>query len=113
MNTTIINLTPHAITAGGLLFPPSGETARVTATRAPYGTLNGVPVFRPLMGPVEGLPAPQAGVIFTVSAMVRTHPACSERGDLVSPGVLQRDAAGNVIGADGFDCNLNYGEDEA
>jgi hypothetical protein len=110
--TTIVNLTPHAITAAGISFPPSGQVARVTVTRAEVGTLNGVPVFGTFAGFVDGLPDPQEGHVYIVSTLVRTHTWCARRADLVSPGALIRDDAGNVIGADGFDANFSWEGDE-
>ena len=106
MKTTIINLTPHAITAGGVTIPPSGDIARVDVTRQPAGDVNGIPLFRPVFGAVDGLPDYDPAKLYVVSAMVRTHPDIAGRDDVASPGALIRDAAGNIIGCDGFDVNL-------
>jgi len=102
----IVNLTPHAITAAGQTFPPSGNVARVAVTRTQRGDIGGVPVFVPKFGPVEGLPDYDPGTVFIVSALVRTHPDCSHRDDIASPGSLVRDSSGAIIGCDGLDFNF-------
>lgn len=103
MHSGFLNLTPHAVTVGGVVIPPSGQVARVSVTRTPCGTHCGVPLFLPEFGEVVGLPAPVAGVVVIVSALVRGQ--VPTRGDVASPGILLRDSAGNVIGADGLDVN--------
>jgi len=47
-------------------------------------------------GRVEGLPEPETGVLYLVSAVVRA--AVPGRADVASPGDLVRDGEGNVIG---------------
>jgi hypothetical protein len=109
----ILNLTPHALTLvgenGTLEVPPSGQVARLAVTRtvcAPV-TIDGVtlPVSRPTLGDIVGLPAPQQGVLLVVSALVAE---AAGRADVMSPGELLRDAAGAVIGASGL-CAYNAG----
>ena len=109
MNTTtemkILNYTPHAIveTITGTTFAPSGKVARVAATSTPAGNLAGVPCFSTTFGEVQGLPAPQDGVALIVSGMVLD--ACkSNRFDLVAPGELVRNDAGQPVGCKGFRC---------
>lgn len=65
------------------IIPPSGSVARCAATSTPAGA-------------VEGLPDPSTGILFIVSALVRS--AVPARADVASPGDLVRDAAGAVIG---------------
>jgi len=106
-NTTmqIVNYTPHSITetTTGITFPPSGNVARVSSTSTPAGDLAGIPCFSTTFGEVHGLPAPQEGVALIVSGMVMD--ACrGHRFDLVAPGDLVRDAAGNPVGCKGFRC---------
>jgi hypothetical protein len=103
----IINLTPHAITADGVVIPPSGDIARVSVTRTKRGDINGIPVFVPTFGVVAGLPDPALDTVYLVSAMVRNHPAVASRTDVCSPGALVRDDAGNIIGCDGLDFNAS------
>jgi hypothetical protein len=93
----IKNLTPHAIViVGGPTFVPCGIVARCAQISAPAGEFDGVPLTSVAFGDVENLPAPEAGVLLIVSALVRT--AFPNRTDLVSPGDLVRDAKGVVIG---------------
>ncbi len=101
----IVNCTPHIITeiTTGTTFPPSGYLARVSATSTPAGDLAGIPCFATTFGEVHGLPAPQDGVALIVSGMVLD--ACrGHRPDLVAPGELVRDAAGQPVGCKGFRC---------
>jgi hypothetical protein len=49
------------------------------------------------------LPSPSWGVLYIVSALVRTQ--CPERKDFVSPGRLIRDENGRPIGAEGVNVN--------
>jgi len=104
----IVNLTPHklvlmnedlSVTAE---IEASGQVARV-ATRAVKvdETPEGVPLYRTEYGAVEGLPAPQDGVIYVVSGLVRAAVGDS-RPDVYSPGKLVRDDAGQPIGAVGL-----------
>ena len=101
----IINYTPHAIneTITGATFPPSGNVARVSATSYPAGDIAGVPCFSTIFGAVDGLPAPQDGVAILVSGLV-LEASKGLRFDLVAPGELVRDAAGNPVGCKGFRC---------
>ena len=90
--------------------PPSGTIARVAVTRQQVGVIpledgGAIPMFETYYGEVSGLPLPEDGKVFIVSAMVRTHPALSERLDVASPGQLVRDSEGRVIGCDGLDFN--------
>lgn len=101
------NLTPHPLALAGengtLSVPPSGQIARlaVTRTACPPVTVDGVtlPVSRPELGEIVGLPAPEPGVILVVSALVAE---AASRADVMSPGELLRDSAGSVIGARGL-----------
>lgn len=121
----LINLTPHAVaiySADGkqhlVTVPPSGQVARVSVVREPCGYLNGVPlpepdedgnataavpVSSPSYGQPEGVPPAESGVAYVVSLMVRQ--ALSHRSDLLSPGDLVRNEAGQPVGCRGLDCN--------
>ena len=106
-----VNLTPHALTLHGvngvLVVPPSGTIARLAVTREgrPAVEVDGVslPVCRPTLGTVTGLPAAEAGTIYVVSALVAE---AVRRGDVMSPGELVRDSAGVITGARGL-CAYN------
>lgn len=103
----IINLTPHSLTLvggnGALEVPPSGTVARLAVTRTALSpvVIDGVTlaVNLPVMGDVTDLPSAVDGVILVVSALVA---GAVNRSDVMSPGELIRDNAGNVIGARGL-----------
>ncbi len=106
--TTIVNLTPHSINAKGANgtlreFEPSGEVARVATSPTVAGEVEGIALHRVEFGEVIGLPEPAADTIFIVSALVRG--AVPHRTDVVSPGSLLRDEAGQPVGCDGFAVN--------
>lgn len=90
--TDIINLTPHAITLvdGGVETTlPSSGVARVASK--PGQALGGVFFSSTTFGDVEGLPAPQEGKVFVVSALVAGR--CVGRADVFSPGTGPADGA--------------------
>lgn len=97
----LVNLTPHPLTlfrldGSTVTVSPSGTVARVSQTSDQVGTVNGVALVRSQFGEVIDLPAPQDGVIYIVSALVRG--AVPDRGDLASPGDLVRNDQGAVVG---------------
>jgi hypothetical protein len=94
----LINLTPHALTlrdssGHDLIVEASGQVARVATTPGEEsGNLGGVALFSATsFGKVEGLPAPQDGVIYIVSGLVGGQ--VSDRDDVVVPGTGPRDGA--------------------
>lgn len=102
--TTLINLTPHALRlrinlantaaaadAGDVIVEPCGQVARVAMTPGSLeGSLNGVALYgATTCGPVEGLPAPQEGVVYIVSALVGAQ--VTGRDDVVQPGTGPKD----------------------
>jgi hypothetical protein len=103
----ITNLTPHTLTllgaAGTLEVPASGKLARLAVTRTALDPVivDGVslPISRPVLGEITGLPSAEEGVIFVVSALVAE---AADRGDVFSPGELIRSPEGVVIGAKGL-----------
>lgn len=109
----LINLTPHAVNvlsedkSPHFTLPPSGTVARVSTTRKRVDVLyseqapEGIAVFGVRFGEVVGLPAEADDVFYVVSALVKT--ACPERSDLLSPGELVRNEAGQPIGCIGLD----------
>lgn len=104
-----VNLTPHDVRIVGVRYldhitiPASGKVARVASTSTLVGEYEGIPMMRSTLGEVEGLPAPRDGVIYVVSALVRS--AVPHREDVASPGDLVRDERGNVIGCRGLVVN--------
>jgi len=91
----LVNLTPHVINvkigqSGTIGIEPSGSVARVTSTTSLVGEVNGVPVYSNAWGEVEGIPAPETGVTYIVSMVVRER---ANRADVVSPGTGPNDGA--------------------
>jgi len=108
----IINLTPHAVRVlrpdGELAFAisPSGAVARVTTDTLPIGTVAGAVVSVTIPGRVAGLPDATLGTVLLVSLAVRA--AVPTRADVLSPGELVRDAAGQPIGCRGLAANPGW-----
>lgn len=103
----ILNLTPHSLTLvgdnGTLVVPPSGQVARLTVTRKEITPIeiDGfiLPVNRPTLGAITGIPEREHGVILVVSALVAE---AVRRADVMSPGELLRDGFGAIVGARGL-----------
>lgn len=112
---SLVNLTPHPIVLvsdGGAraTIPPSGTVARVGTTPGEHlidytvEVDSPVPILAPdEWGDVEGLPEPQEGVAYIVSALVGLAMEGSDRTDLVMPGTApadlpERDAQGRITG---------------
>ena len=98
-----INLTAHNITevTSGTTILASGTIARVSTSKTKVATHNGIPMYKTQVGTIDGLPEPKTGVIYIVSGLslgaVPTH-----RTDVVSPGNLQKNPTGQIIGCLGF-----------
>lgn len=96
----LVNLTPHVINVGNLAIAPSGAIARVASATEVVEQIfvdgNAVDIVQTKFGSPQGLPAPEEGVYFLVSSLVRL--AAPERVDLLSPGEQTRDAQGRVTG---------------
>lgn len=104
----IVNLTPHVLnlfTENGeqIVVPTSGTIARVSVKQFIADRINGLPVYEEKIGEVEGLPAPEEGVVYVVSRVVAAALKGS-RPDVLVPGALRRDPAnpGTIIGATGL-----------
>lgn len=94
---TVVNLTPHPITILGedneeVTFAPSGEIARVVTVEEEPFFIEGLEIpIKPdtrYLG-IGGLPEPQEGIIFLVSAIVRSQ--AFGRKDVFSPGTGPKD----------------------
>jgi hypothetical protein len=74
--------------------------ARVVASYTAFDE-NGV--CEAVFGPIEGLPGPEPGVIYVVSALVAQ---AARRADVVSPAtghpLARRDGGGQVVSVPGF-----------
>jgi len=99
----VVNLTPHPINIGGIVIQPSGQVARVAEVGEPRGVIElgsiRIPVITKRFGEVEGLPEPQDGVIYIVSALTAQAAWAAGRTDVFCPGDLIRDESGRVVGA--------------
>ena len=98
-----VNLTPHEVNIGDLDFPASGTVARVVVEHQEIGEHAGVPLLVGSYGEVSNLPEPEEGVLYIVSAAVRT--ALPERKDLGSPAHLVRDEEGRIVGCLALEIN--------
>jgi len=98
-----INLTSHDINevTTGLTIPASGRIARVKSSTIKVAEHKQVPIYSSTFGAIEGLPEPQPNTIYIVSALA-LHAVPANRQDVVSPGSLQRNPAGQPIGCCGF-----------
>lgn len=105
----IVNLTPHALNFLDaenriVLTVPSSGLARAAQRRESIGTIDAdgvtLPVTRSVFGAVEGLPAPEAGTIYIVSAI--TAQAVPEREDVFIVDDSVRDENGRIIGVRGL-----------
>lgn len=65
----MINLTPHEIVLCGIILPSEG-LARCQSFVEKIAEIDGISVNRRWFGEVTGLPEPQEGTIFIVSAIV-------------------------------------------
>lgn len=104
----LINLTPHAIVIrlpdGDREIPASGSVARVATSHVPAGTIDGIPVFDQTFGEIEGLPEPQEGVVFIVSAIVLAAAKELGRTDVVAPDTARaiRNEDGQIVAVPGL-----------
>jgi len=100
MSKRFINLTKHPImeVTSGKTFQPSGRQARNDNVPKRVATVDGIPIFSTKLGETSGIPDPEEGVIYIVSALALAGTA---RDDVVSPGVVQR-IDGRVTGCIGF-----------
>ncbi len=97
-----INMTPHVIKLNdGREFLPSGQVARVSNEFSEFDT-DGIADVK--FGPVAGLPEPEIGRIYIVSAMVAAAVKGS-RSDVVSPATGHPSAIrknGQIVSVPGF-----------
>jgi hypothetical protein len=104
----IDNCTPHSLVVCDeddrplVTLPPSGVVVRVAVTREQAGVLGGIPIFRTTTGPLVGLPEPQPGAYFVCSLIAAQAAWAVGRRDVLAPGELVRDAAGQPIGCRGL-----------
>lgn len=97
------NFTPHAIMLNdGRVFESEG-VARVASSFTEFDA-NGV--CNQKFGDLVGLPSPQDGVIYVVSAIVLTAAKAQGRTDCVAPAtghqLCKRNDAGHIVSVPGF-----------
>ena len=105
---TILNLTPHIVVVLGAdgtqvaELPPTGRVARVATTVEDAGEIAGIPVVKTRFGEIIDLPEPEDGTFFVVSSLLAGAAKETGRGasDLLVPGRLIRDSAGQPIGCE-------------
>ena len=97
-----VNLTGHEVfeTKSGTLLPKGEQVARIRSNTNYVDSIGGAPVFVTEIVSVRGLPEPQEGVVYVVSALVLSGIPDS-RTDVVSPGNVIR-KNGEVVGCVGF-----------
>jgi hypothetical protein len=98
-----VNLTPHDLNlineAGEpVLVKASGMLARCAVTTKKVGTVNGIKVNESHFGEIQGLPEPEEGKIFIVSAMILTA-LHGTREDVLGVSEYIRDTEGKIVGA--------------
>lgn len=104
--TKFINLTPHDVKLNdGTIYPASGKIARVANKFSNFCC----GISKVFYGEIEGLPEPENGTYFIVSAMVlaanNDEPVWKRRGDLVAPATGHPDCVrkdGFIVSVPGF-----------
>jgi hypothetical protein len=102
-----INLTPHTIYLNdGRKFEPSGQIARVSNQFKEVDLVDDVIIYEVTYGDIEGLPEPEEGKLFIVSAMVLEAGRKIGRNDLVAPATGHpeaiRNEQGQIVSVPGF-----------
>ena len=98
----LVNLTPHKVVILSedntvlKAIEPSGILARCSTCREEVGKIDGIPVNRTSFGVVSGLPGPEAGTYYIVSAL--TAQAVPNRADVLITDDAVRDQEGKIIG---------------
>ncbi|WP_296813842.1 hypothetical protein [uncultured Megasphaera sp.] len=103
----LVNLTPHTINVLDddcrpvCDIPVSGlPIPRCSQGQLFAGNINGIIITKQIFGAVENLPEPKENTYYVVSRMVAE--AMPERGDLLVPGPLVRNADGQPCGCRGL-----------
>lgn len=102
---TFVNLTPHALNLNDGTVLPSQGIARVSSS---FTDFDDNMVCNVTYGNVNGLPEPQEGVTYVVSAMVLSalKAVSSNRTDVVAPATghpqCVRNEMGQIISVPGF-----------
>lgn len=101
----LINLTAHDVHLfrGDELVETlkSCGAARVSVRSEIIGEINGYPISKNFYGEIIGLPEPQPGTFYVVSALV-AQAAAGRRTDLLVVNDTVRDQEGRIVGCRGF-----------
>ena len=97
----LVNLTPHTINfvkddGSPLMSIKSSGICRVSCSTVVTGEIDGIPTTTNKYGEVEGLPNPEDGTIYIVSALVAGR--CTDRDDVFIPNESVRNDKGQIIG---------------
>lgn len=98
----IINMTPHPVNIVDEnnevveIFPKSGNLIRLSSSTVSVGMIGNIPITKTKFGAAEGLPDYKDDVFYVVSQLVKS--AFPDRGDLLVPAEVVRDADGRIIG---------------
>ena len=103
-NVTFVNCTPHPIRLNdGRIFEPSGTIARVSQSISEFDQ-NSIAVQS--FGAVTGIPQPEEGTVYIVSALVLGRAQAEGRSDVVAPATGHkaciRDEKGFIVSVPGF-----------
>lgn len=103
----IINLTPHELTLcktdGSVIERiPSSGVIRVHETSRVVDSINGIDIIEKVFGDLEGLPEPQDGVVYYVSAIAAQAAKTLGRKDILLGGDSVRNDKGQIIGITSF-----------
>ncbi len=106
---TVLNLTPHVVRIYNNTGEVAAEYQTISVARAkqnvvPDGEIDGVAVVKIEYGEPEGLPDPQEGVYYIVSAItaLSARAAGRDTGDLLLTSDPVRDEHGDIIGCRSF-----------
>lgn len=104
MSKKVVNLCPHPIVLNdGTVHGTSGVIARVSSSYTPF---NEEGVCEQTFGDLSGLPEPEEGTTYIVSAMVLSAAKQSGRTDCVAPATghpdCARDENGRIVSVPGF-----------
>lgn len=103
----VINLTPHevrVVAENGMdvIYPPSGKVARLQTLNRVISIEGLPPVVQTEVIGIEGLPAPEPGVVYLTSSLVAQYAARLGRADVFSPDTgpesAVRNEQGQIIG---------------
>jgi len=103
----VVNLTPHevrVVAENGMdvVYPPSGKVARLQTVNRVINIEGLPPVVNTEVTGIEGLPAPEPGVVYLTSSLVAQYAARLGRLDVLSPDTgpesAVRNEAGQIIG---------------